>query len=184
MLHLLLYYRDYYNKVTTVTSVTIVTKVTTVNTVTAFTTVATVATVTKVTISDDLRNATVYYSVLGGDKATDRAKHGLRSAHSYIRGEIANRIGLRYAPVIFFKADLDWEKSQKVVEALKTISGENEESPVNEIDQEPEKTVDEVVKRKRSEIIKRKTRKGSEIIKSKGSKGNQVVKRRKGSKGN
>ncbi len=81
-------------------------------------------TVTKATISDDLRNATIYYSVLGGEKAKDRAKHGLRSAHNYIRGEIGNRLKLRYTPDVFFKEDNTWEKQQEIEQTFIKVKEE------------------------------------------------------------
>ncbi|MDD4202378.1 MAG: 30S ribosome-binding factor RbfA [Candidatus Omnitrophica bacterium] len=83
-------------------------------------------TVTKATISDDLRNATIYYSVLGGKKQKDRARHGLKSAHNYIRGEISNRLGIRYAPEIFFKEDDTWEKTEEINRTFKRIENERQ----------------------------------------------------------
>ena len=93
-------------------------------------------TVTKATISDDLRNATVYYSVLGGEKAKDRAKHGLKSAHNFIRGLIGDRLKLRYTPQVSFKYDDSWEKQQEIegtFQKLKDASSyDNEEAPSQE----------------------------------------------------
>ncbi|MFH1790749.1 MAG: 30S ribosome-binding factor RbfA, partial [Candidatus Omnitrophota bacterium] len=57
-------------------------------------------TVTKATISDDLRNAVIYCSVLGDEKSRKTAMKGLKSAMKFIRAEIGHRLELRYIPEI------------------------------------------------------------------------------------
>ena len=62
-------------------------------------------TITKVELTKDLRYARVYFSVLGNEKERDLTLKGLRSAKGYIKGLIADRIKLRFAPEISFKID-------------------------------------------------------------------------------
>ena len=100
-------------------------------------------TVTKATISDDLRNATIYYSVLGGEKAKDRAKHGLKSAHNFIRGEIGNRLKLRYTPGISFKYDDSWEKLQEIEGTFQKVKEQQNEDQEQGTDEDQEQGTDD-----------------------------------------
>ncbi len=59
--------------------------------------------VTAVEVAPDLRNASVYYSVLSGDKK-EIAK-GLKSSAGFIRGQIARRMNLRMTPELAFIED-------------------------------------------------------------------------------
>lgn len=67
-------------------------------------------TLTRVHLSDDLKHAKVYYSVLGGEDVVEQSQRGLDSATGYIKREIAVRIHLRSMPEIVFKHDptLEW----------------------------------------------------------------------------
>jgi len=59
-------------------------------------------TVTGVRMSDDLRQARIYYSVLGEKSRVNRVQAGLDSAKGYIKREIGTRMALRYVPEIKF----------------------------------------------------------------------------------
>jgi len=84
-------------------------------------------TVTKATITEDLRNAVIYYSVLGDDKAKSLAKKGLSSAVNYMKTELGHRIKLRYTPDIRFKEDKTFEHAERIEAALKKIKEEKME---------------------------------------------------------
>jgi ribosome-binding factor A len=62
-------------------------------------------TVTGVRMSDDLRQARIYYSVLGEKSRVNRVQAGLDSAKGYIKREIGTRMALRYVPEIKFIYD-------------------------------------------------------------------------------
>jgi ribosome-binding factor A len=62
-------------------------------------------TLTGIFVSNDLRYARVYYSVMGGEKAILQAKAGLESAKGFIKREIGLRLELRYMPDLVFKHD-------------------------------------------------------------------------------
>jgi len=62
-------------------------------------------TFTRVELSDDLRLAKVFYSVLGDDEQKFEAKKGLDSAHNYIRKLLAECLELRHTPDFSFKVD-------------------------------------------------------------------------------
>lgn len=68
-------------------------------------------TVLRVEVAPDLRNATVFVTVMGspGDRAT--AMKGLRSATGFLQTKVAGRLQLRYAPILAFKLDEGVKKS-------------------------------------------------------------------------
>lgn len=61
--------------------------------------------VVSVEVTNDLRYAKAYISVLGDEKAKTDALAALKSAAGYIRREIGQRIDLRYTPEFVFKLD-------------------------------------------------------------------------------
>ena len=62
-------------------------------------------TVTRVAVSDDCRQAKVYFSVMGTSEEQQRAIQGLASATGFIRKELGRRVTLRYTPEILFQFD-------------------------------------------------------------------------------
>jgi ribosome-binding factor A len=83
-------------------------------------------TITRVTVSEDCRNAKVYFSVTGTHEEKERSMEGLSSARGYIRKELGQRIRLRYTPEITFKFDPSIEYSihiGKVIRHLKREEG-------------------------------------------------------------
>ena len=56
-------------------------------------------------VSPDLRSARVFVSVMGDEKAQSLAMHGLRSARGFIQSRIADRLELRYTPILQFVCD-------------------------------------------------------------------------------
>jgi ribosome-binding factor A len=62
-------------------------------------------TVTRVAVSDDCRQAKVYFSVMGTAEEQQRTIQGLESATGFVRKELGRRISLRYTPEIVFQFD-------------------------------------------------------------------------------
>ena len=71
-------------------------------------------TITRVTLSDDLRQARVAVALGGEADARARALEGLRSAAGFVRGELARRLNLRYAPRVVFEADESLDELQRL----------------------------------------------------------------------
>jgi ribosome-binding factor A len=91
-------------------------------------------TCTRVDLTNDLRHAKVYVSVLGDDK--DDSMRALKSASGYVRRKLAGRLGLRVAPEIVFVFDPSVEYSirlEGLIEETKRRSPEPESSD----DEEP-----------------------------------------------
>ena len=79
------------------------------------------ATITKVTMSDDLRNAKVFVSIMGNEKEKKDSLKGLHSATGFIRKELAHRVHLRHVPELVFKLDDSMEKSAKILNILSDL---------------------------------------------------------------
>lgn len=80
-------------------------------------------TITKVEVSKDLKNATIYYSVLDGEEKKN-TWHALKSAEGYIKGLIGDRINMKFVPNIRFELDKSMEHTRKVFEILDQIKKE------------------------------------------------------------
>jgi len=84
-------------------------------------------TVTGVKVSDDIRHATIYYTVMGSDDAKKATLHGLNSAVGFIRKEVGRELRLRFAPELIFKYDESIEYGNRIDKLLKEIgSGEGD----------------------------------------------------------
>lgn len=81
--------------------------------------------VTDVEVTNDLRYAFVYISILGGDE--ESTLEGLNSARGYIRREVGRTVKLRYAPEIIFKIDDSLDRGMYMDELIKSVSQSNTE---------------------------------------------------------
>lgn len=62
--------------------------------------------ITTVDVSADMRNAKVYFSVLGGDEVQEKlALRGLQSAAGFLQQKCARQIDTRYTPRLQFLID-------------------------------------------------------------------------------
>ncbi len=89
------------------------------------------ATITRVRVTDDLRHARAFVSVAGDPAGLTRALEGLRSAAGFIRGELARRLNLRYAPEVVFEADEMLDEMQRLGDLMRGLRPpeETEERP-------------------------------------------------------
>jgi ribosome-binding factor A len=76
-------------------------------------------TVPEVHMSADLRLATVYLMPLGGRDEQDVIAAFDRNKR-YIRGEIARRVNLKFAPEIRFRADERFDEAERIEKLLRT----------------------------------------------------------------
>jgi ribosome-binding factor A len=84
-------------------------------------------TVTEARLTNDLREAKVFYTVFGtpGERADTSA--ALRSATGVIRSEVGRLIGLRYTPSLEFIADALPESAQRIDALVATAKQRDEE---------------------------------------------------------
>ena len=83
--------------------------------------------ITAAQVTPDMKSATVYFSVLGGDPK--ETKKGLDSAKGFIRREIAARLNLRNTPEFNFVFDDSIRYGahiSKLLEDIKTTDGGKE----------------------------------------------------------
>ena len=67
--------------------------------------IAPMTSVVSVEVAPDLKTCKAYISVLGDKEAQESTLEGLRSAHGYIRRELARSINLRNTPDVRFILD-------------------------------------------------------------------------------
>jgi ribosome-binding factor A len=72
-----------------------------------------VVTVLDVRMSPDLKHASVYVMPLGGKDANE-VLDALERHKKFIRGEIAHRINLKFAPELRFKSDQSFDYGAKI----------------------------------------------------------------------
>jgi len=71
-------------------------------------------TVLRVEVSQDLRNATIFVSVMGSDAERNLAMKGLRHASGFLQSRVAARLQMRFTPMIAFKLDDGVQKSVEI----------------------------------------------------------------------
>jgi ribosome-binding factor A len=76
-------------------------------------------TVPEVHMSPDLRLATIYIMPLGGRDAQD-VLGALENNKRYMRGEIARRVNLKFAPEIRFRIDERFDEADRIDKLLRT----------------------------------------------------------------
>ena len=86
--------------------------------------VAGVISITEVIASSDLRSARVYVSVMGNEDARQAALEGIRSAASFLRRELRDRVNLRHTPHLTFQLDDSIEEGNRVLQLMDGLSPE------------------------------------------------------------
>ena len=88
-------------------------------------------TVPEVRMTADLRLATIYVMPLGG-RDMEQVLEALENNKRYLRGEIAHRVNLKFAPEIRFRADERFDEAERIEKLLRTpavqrdLKGESE----------------------------------------------------------
>lgn len=82
--------------------------------------------VTKVKVTNDLKFAKVYVSVLNAKNIKDTVA-GLKKSSGFIRSELARRVNLRNTPELIFELDDSLEYGAKIDTILKEIMPKKEE---------------------------------------------------------
>ena len=76
-------------------------------------------TVPEVRMTADLRLATIYVMPLGGRDVED-VLEALDRNKRFLRGEIAHRVNLKFAPEIRFRADERFDEAERIEKLLRT----------------------------------------------------------------
>jgi ribosome-binding factor A len=78
-------------------------------------------TITAVEVSADLKQARVFYSVLGDEESKKRSASALRRATGFIQNEIGGRLRLKYTPEVIFHFDKSVEYGAHIEELIEKI---------------------------------------------------------------
>jgi len=82
-------------------------------------------TFTDVTISNDLKYATIYYSVLGDEPSRKEASEYLLRIRPRVQSQLGRLLGIKIIPEIAFKFDPSIERGMKIEKLLSDISRES-----------------------------------------------------------
>ncbi|MFH1678759.1 MAG: 30S ribosome-binding factor RbfA [Candidatus Omnitrophota bacterium] len=89
------------------------------------------ATIVRVELTDDLRFARIYFSVLGGEKEQKATQEALEGATPFIRCLAGQRLSLRFVPEISFRIDRSIEYSIRIQKELDSIKEQNGDKESN-----------------------------------------------------
>ena len=79
-------------------------------------------TITGVRTSTDLREATVYVSVLGSEKRRVRTLAGLAAAHGVLQARIARELRLKRTPTLTFAYDPTVERGVRMTQLINELA--------------------------------------------------------------
>jgi len=77
--------------------------------------------ITAVALSEDLRHARVYVSMLGDEEARTQALKGFEAASKFIKKEVATNLRMRVAPDFIFSYDDSIERGSEVLKLLQDV---------------------------------------------------------------
>jgi len=87
-----------------------------------------IITVPEVRMSPDLKLATIYVMPLGG-RDTDIVIAALERNKKFLRGEIAHRVNLKFAPDIRFRVDDRFDEAERIEKLLRTPAVQRDLAP-------------------------------------------------------
>ena len=80
-----------------------------------------VISITRVVSSGDLRSARVYISVMGNQETKQSALEGLRSAASFLRRELRNRINMKHTPFLSYQLDDSIDEADQLLRLMNKV---------------------------------------------------------------
>ena len=83
-------------------------------------------TITRVRLSNDLRHAKIFYSVLGDEEKKAKSALALERSCKHIRSEVGHRITTRFVPTIHFFFDDSGEYADRINRLLKQLKQEKD----------------------------------------------------------
>lgn len=78
-------------------------------------------TITSVDVTADLRQAKIYYTLMGPQEGRKETQAGLDSSSSYIRQQLGRQLRLRFIPEIHFEYDASFDYGQNIERLLKEV---------------------------------------------------------------
>lgn len=89
-------------------------------------------TVSGVEVTDDLRNARIYYTVLGDEAARDQVRDIFDRSTGYIQSELAHRLRLRRMPEISLQYDKSLVEGMRVTSLIDELTSKSDTEDVEE----------------------------------------------------
>lgn len=83
-------------------------------------------TVTGVATSPDLRQATVYVSVLGTEKKREKTLAGLAAAHGVLQARLAKELRMKRTPQLTFEYDPTVERGVRMTQLIDELASKDE----------------------------------------------------------
>ena len=93
-----------------------------------------IITVPEVRMSPDLKLATIYVMPLGG-RDTEIVIAALHRNRKFLRGEVARRVNLKFAPDIRFRVDDRFDEAERIEKLLRTPAVQRDLAPDSDKDQ-------------------------------------------------
>ncbi len=90
-----------------------------------------IVTVPEVRMSPDLKLATIYVMPLGG-RGADDIVDALDRNKKYLRGEVARRVNLKFAPDIRFRVDERFDEAERIEKLLRTPAVQRDLTPASD----------------------------------------------------
>jgi ribosome-binding factor A len=87
-----------------------------------------IITVPEVRMSPDLKLATIYVMPLGG-RDTDAVIAALERNKKFLRGEVARRVNLKFAPDVRFRVDNRFDEAERIEKLLRTPAVQRDLAP-------------------------------------------------------
>ena len=84
-------------------------------------------TVTGVRTTPDLRQATVYVSVLGGERKRERTLAGLEAAHGVLQARLGRELRLKRTPTLAFEYDPSVERGVRMTKLIDELAPDDPE---------------------------------------------------------
>ena len=85
-----------------------------------------VISITRVVSSNDLRSARAYVSVMGNDQTKQEALAGIRSAASFLRRELRDRINMKHTPFLTYELGDSMEEADQLIRLMNQVKPENQ----------------------------------------------------------
>jgi ribosome-binding factor A len=97
-----------------------------------------IITVPEVRMSPDLKLATVYVMPLGG-RDTEIVLAALERNKKFLRGEVARRVNLKFAPDLRFRVDERFDEAERIEKLLRTPAVQKDLEQDPDTDREEER---------------------------------------------
>ncbi len=81
-------------------------------------------TVTNVRVTDDLKNARIFYTSYGDEKDRKQVASALKRATGFVRSHLAKTLNLRFTPSIIFEYDTKADKVAELDQIFADIANE------------------------------------------------------------